>query len=52
MSKDIDMWRSQSQKELTEIFNTFNAEFKEAFKKELQDVESRKCTKGMLIGLE
>ena len=52
MDKNIEMWRSQSQNELTQIFNTFNAEFKEVFKKELMEIKSRECTKGMLIGLD
>jgi hypothetical protein len=49
---EIDELRKQSQKELNQIFNSFNAEFKEVFKNELAEINSRQYIKGMLIGVD
>jgi len=49
---EIDELRKQSQKEINQIFNSFNAEFKEVFKNELAEIKSREYIKGMLIGID
>lgn len=48
----IEELRRQSQKEINQIFNSFNAEFKEVFKNELAEIKSREYTNGMLIGID